>query len=53
MKEKTTNFVPQSDASKKASGERFKRFAATLADLHKEQQENSAKKGTKKEKGGK
>lgn len=48
MSTKATNFVPQSEASKKASNERFKRFAlGRLTDLHKEKHAPIAKGGKK------
>lgn len=43
MAKKDSNFVPQSEASKKASNAAYKRFAlGALTDLYKEQQEKAA-----------
>ncbi|MBB4580364.1 hypothetical protein GGE45_002694 [Rhizobium aethiopicum] len=54
MAEKETKFVPQSEASKKASNERLKRFAlGPMTDLYNEQQKKSAEARDKKPKGNK
>lgn len=53
MADKETKFVPQSEASKKASNAAFKRFAVTLTGLYEEQQKKAAEDRDKKPKGGK
>lgn len=53
MAEKETKFIPQSEASKKASNAAFKRFAVTLTEMYKEQQEKSTKDRGKMPKGNK
>jgi len=45
MSTKATNFVPQSEASKKASSAALRRFAfGAMTELYKEQQAETAKK---------